>query len=81
VARGGLWLLSGKAERSAVLVLSIAMVAIAALVLFTQPAAWTDPFGGVSKNLGLLACAAAVWILAPLCPCAQNANPKKNTKQ
>ncbi len=75
----GLWLLSGKAERSAALILSLVMVAIATLVLFTQPAAWTDPFGGVAKNLGLLACAFTVWILSPLCPSATNANPTMNT--
>lgn len=75
----GLWLLSGKAERLAALLLSLAMIAIAALVLFTEPAAWTDPFGGISKNLGLLACGATVWMLSPLCPNAQNANPRRSS--
>jgi uncharacterized membrane protein YphA (DoxX/SURF4 family) len=77
----GLWLLSGKAERWAAVLLSIAMVAIAALVLFVDPAAWTNPFGGISKNIGLLACAFAVWILSPICPSAQNAKPERRTRK
>ena len=61
---GGLWLLSGRATRTAA-ALSIALllfVGTACAVL--EPGILYHPFGGLSKNLGLLACAAVVYRLA-----------------
>ena len=61
---GGLWLLSGRSEKTAA-VLSFALVALlgpACAVL--EPSILYHPFGGLSKNLSLLACAAVVWLLS-----------------
>ena len=61
---GGLWLLSGKSEKTAA-ALSFALVAVvgpACAVL--DPSILYHPFGGLSKNLALLACAAVVWLLS-----------------
>jgi hypothetical protein len=69
----GGWILSGKAERVLALVAGTASAAIAGLVGSLEPAALADPYGGLVKNLGLLACAAAVWWLAPLAPRASRA--------
>lgn len=61
---GGLWLLSGRAEKSAA-TLSFALVAILGPVCAVlEPSILYHPFGGLSKNLSLLACAAVVWLLA-----------------
>ena len=68
----GTWFLFGRAERSAALGMSLAAVAIAILVVAVNPSAWTDPFGGISKSLGLLACGAAVWFLSPVVPHAHS---------
>ena len=73
----GVWLLFGRAERVTALAMSLASIAIAGLVVYVDPTAWTDPFGGISKNLGLVSCGATIWILSPLCPRAGNANPKR----
>lgn len=67
----GLWLLSGKRERESALAAGMAMVALAGLVAVLEPGRLADPLGGLSKNLGLLACAAAVWALEPLAPRAE----------
>ncbi len=77
----GAWLLFGKAERLAALLISLATVVIVTMVVMVEPSAWTDPFGGVSKNLGLFACAATVWILSPWSPHACNAKPMKNARR
>jgi uncharacterized membrane protein YphA (DoxX/SURF4 family) len=76
----GLWLLSGRAERLAVTVTSFVMLLLAGLVVANDPAALANPLGGIAKNLGLLACAAVVWILAPLAPNAARANGRRRGK-
>ena len=61
---GGLWLLWGRSEKTAA-ALSFALVAVvgpACAVL--EPSILYHPFGGLSKNLALLACAAVVWLLS-----------------
>jgi hypothetical protein len=73
----GLWLISGRAERRSVLLASLAMLVLAGLVAVTEPAALADPLGGLSKNLGLLACAVVVWALSPLTPSARRAAPER----
>ena len=61
---GGLWLLSGRAEKTAA-TLSFALVAMLGPVCAVlEPSILYHPFGGLSKNLSLLACAAVVWLLA-----------------
>jgi hypothetical protein len=74
----GLWLISGRAER-----LAVALVALA-LLLGTGPGAMLAPaavhgapLGETSARLGLLACAAVVWILAPLAPNAARASGRQ----
>ena len=64
----GTWFLFGRAERLAALGMSLAAVALAILVVAVNPSAWTDPFGGISKSLGPLACGATVWFLSPVVP-------------
>jgi hypothetical protein len=64
----GLWLLSGKSERVLGLVSSVAILALCFLVAMVEPASLADPFGGISKNLGLMACGGALWFLEPLAP-------------
>jgi uncharacterized membrane protein YphA (DoxX/SURF4 family) len=70
----GLWLLSGRAERGAVTVTTLLMLALTGLVIADDPAALANPLGGIAKNLCLLACAAVVWMLAPRVPSAARAN-------
>jgi uncharacterized membrane protein YphA (DoxX/SURF4 family) len=67
----GLWLISGRGERVSVLLASLAMTFLAVLVAITDPAALANPLGGISKNLGLLAGALAVWMLSPVTPSAR----------
>jgi uncharacterized membrane protein YphA (DoxX/SURF4 family) len=73
----GLWLISGRAERVSVLIASLAMTFLASLVVLTDPTALANPLGGLSKNLGLLACALVVWMLAPITPSARRAGMKR----
>lgn len=67
----GLWLITGRLERQSVVLAAIGIVILAALVAINQPQSLTDPFGGISKNLGLLGCAAVCWLLAPIAPSAK----------
>jgi uncharacterized membrane protein YphA (DoxX/SURF4 family) len=61
---GGLWLISGRAERVAA-ALSVALLTfVGAACAVLEPSLLYHPFGGLSKNLGLLGCAAVVWLLA-----------------
>ncbi|MBI1849726.1 MAG: DUF393 domain-containing protein [Planctomycetes bacterium] len=69
----GLWLLSGRAERAAAGVAAIGVVGFSTLCLTLEPSALADPFGGILKNFTLLACAAAVALLAPHAPKAARA--------
>lgn len=73
----GLWLISGKAERAAVLTLTIGMVGLVAVVVGTDATMLVNPLGGISKNLCLLACAIVVWCLSPITPKASLARPRK----
>lgn len=74
----GLWLLSGRAERAAVVTTTAAMVFLATIVAWIDPASLTDPYGGLSKNLGLLGCAIAVYVLSPMTPKARRSRPGRN---
>jgi uncharacterized protein DUF4166/DoxX-like protein len=76
----GLWLLSGRFERKAALLSSIAIACLAVLVISLRPAVLADPFGGISKNLGLLACAGVVWALSTLSPSAARARPGRGPR-
>ena len=76
----GLWLISGCAERRSVLLASLAMLVLAGIVAITDPMALANPLGGISKNLGLLACAAAVWLLSPVTPSAHRARGQKRER-
>jgi hypothetical protein len=42
----------------------------------TDPTLLVDPAGGLYKDLCLLACAAVVWMLAPITPKAARAKPR-----
>ena len=53
------------------------MTFLASLVAITDPAALANPLGGISKNLGLLACAATVWMLSPVTPSARRARKQR----
>ena len=65
---GGLWLLTGRATRTAA-ALSVALLGVVGtMCAVLEPSILYHPFGGLSKNLGLLACAAAVYLLAPFKP-------------
>ena len=62
---GGLWLLSGRSEKTAA-TLSFALVAaLGPVCAVLEPSIFYHPFGGLSKDLALLACAAVVWLLSP----------------
>jgi uncharacterized membrane protein YphA (DoxX/SURF4 family) len=62
---GGLWLLSGRGTRAAAALCAALVVVVSILCAVVEPAVLYHPFGGLSKNLALLACAAAVYRLAP----------------
>ncbi len=60
------WLLAGYAERVAVVIATAAMGILIVLVAGNNPAMLTDPYGALIKDLCLIACAYAVWLLQPL---------------
>jgi uncharacterized membrane protein YphA (DoxX/SURF4 family) len=62
---GGLWLLSGQATRLAAALSIALLVVVGAMCAVLEPPILYHPFGGLSKNLGLIACAAVVYRLAP----------------
>lgn len=62
---GGLWLLSGRATRIAAALSVALLLVVGTACAVLEPGILYHPFGGLSKNLGLLACAAAVYRLAP----------------
>jgi hypothetical protein len=76
----GLWLLSGRAERSAAMISSAGVAVLALLVAAIRPEALADQFGGLSKNLALLACGCAVWMLSAYSPMASRARPARVRK-
>src|SRR5262245_3062324 len=73
----GLWLLSGRAERIASFISTAGVLTLGALAASVQPAALADPFGGISKNLALLACGLVVWTLSQSAPIARRARPRQ----
>jgi len=62
---GGLWLLSGRASRVAAALSVALLLGVGTMCAVLEPSILHHPFGGLSKNLGLLACAAVVYRLAP----------------
>ncbi|OZC04451.1 DoxX-like family protein [Rubricoccus marinus] len=60
----GVVLLSGWRERPAVLVTTLAMFAITAGVVWTDPTTLLAPLTGVFKNGALAVCATVVWTLS-----------------
>ena len=62
---GGLWLLSGRATRVAAGLCFGLVLVVGGMCAALEPSILYHPFGGLSKNLGLLACAAAVYRLGP----------------
>ncbi len=66
----GGWILWGRLERASSLMSCAAILFLAFIVVATEPAAWSDPLGGIFKNLGLVGCAVTVWLLSPVAPCA-----------
>ena len=77
---GGVWLLSGKAERLAAMVAALAMLVIVGIVIAADPLAVASPFGGIVKNLGLAVCSLVVLALADRAPKASRANPTQKDK-
>lgn len=61
----GLWLVIGWKERLAVAVATGWMAVLILLVAAGNPGMLTDPYGALVKDLCLIACAVAVWLLAP----------------
>ena len=60
------WLLAGYAERLAVAIATIGMGILIVLVAGNNPGMLTDPYGALIKDLCLIACAYAVWLLQPI---------------
>src|SRR5437763_1158384 len=71
----GVWLLLGRFEKLAAILSTIGIIALATIVISVRPAVLADPLGGISKNLGLLACGLIVWGLSDLSPLASRAKP------
>ena len=61
----GVWLLTGFAERAAVLIATVMMGVLILLVASENPGMLTDPYGALVKDFCLLACALNVWVLSP----------------
>ncbi len=64
----GLWLISGYKERLTAFLTLIGLIVLPIIVILNDPMAWSDPFGGISKNLGLIACAVVILKLIPITP-------------
>lgn len=62
----GVWLMAGWKERAAVTVATLWMCLLIVLVAAGNPGMLTDPYGALIKDLCLVACAIAVWMLAPM---------------
>jgi uncharacterized membrane protein YphA (DoxX/SURF4 family) len=73
----GLWLLSGRAERRALTVTTLLMLALTGMVVADDPSTLANPLGGIAKNMCLLACAAVVALLAPFAPNAARAGGRR----
>lgn len=59
-----LWLASGWKPRGALLLMLASVTAYTLTFGATAPAAWSDPLGGLAKNLVLLPALAIAWVLA-----------------
>lgn len=57
----GLWLLSGYRERFACFFATAFMLFLQVIVLFIEPSLLIGPFGGIAKNMGLIAMAWIIW--------------------
>jgi len=73
----GLWLLSGRSEKLAAIFSTLGIASLATLVVSLRPAVLSDPLGGVSKDLGLLACGLVVYVLSDSSPLACRAKPTR----
>jgi hypothetical protein len=73
----GLWLLTGRAERTSIGLATLATLALTAVVTVTDPTHLADPMGGLVKGLALVACGVTVWTLAPLTPNARRGNERR----
>ncbi len=71
----GAWVLTGLLERVSVSLSVLGILGLGGLVAWLDPSALANPLGGLTKNLGLLACAAVVLGLEPLSPKAGRARP------
>jgi uncharacterized membrane protein YphA (DoxX/SURF4 family) len=58
-----LWLVAGFAERLAVAIATAGMAVLIVLVASNNTSMLTDPYGALVKDLCLIACAYAVWLL------------------
>ncbi len=67
----GLWLLTGWSEQLSAKFSALGICILGGLVAILQPERLYDPMGGLSKNLGLLACSVAICLLASITPSAQ----------
>jgi uncharacterized membrane protein YphA (DoxX/SURF4 family) len=74
---GGLWLLSGKAERAASGISLVLLVVLGTLCAIHEPGLLHHPFGGMSKNLGLIGCALVVLLLSKVAPKASRADGRR----
>lgn len=59
------WVLAGFRERAAVAIATLGMVILIVLVAGNNPGILADPYGALIKDLCLIACAYAVWLLHP----------------
>ena len=62
----GVWLISGYRERLSCAVTTLVIIVLEILVIIEEPSLLIGPFGGLSKNISLFACAWIVWYLSPL---------------
>ena len=60
----GLWLLTGRGERWAAGLSTLMLIVLTPVIATLNPAILHHPYGGFSKNLGLIACGAAIWMLS-----------------
>lgn len=74
----GLWLLWGRAEKTASALSAVGILALTTLLGGLRPDAWLDPLGGLSKNLGLVACSLVMWLCADSSPRAARGRPGLN---
>jgi hypothetical protein len=64
----GVWMVTGIADRFSAILALIGVIILPIIVVALEPAALIDPFGGISKNLGLIACALTTLLLHTATP-------------